>query len=279
MATAIVHRYQQVVALCAVSNVANSRSACHAPPQAIVTAANPHGNVTHIAQFVVFNFQMNPVLIEKEWKNADGLVAEAKRRGVSYQVLPRAELRAMTGDEFLSAPVVFASTGVIQVHVAPGAVPDTYPPHFASLYRRTIQRKRAGDISAFPVFIKPIDDKSRAGRVVTKPSELPTKGEEVYVADVVDFDDEWRLLVGRRKVWAAVHQRGAGDSPPPESFTKQVCAKTGTMFLCVDVGYIRGKGWAVVDVSPPFALDDYDMDVAAYWDYCEAAWKGAPYVF
>ena len=41
----------------------------------------------------------------------------------------------------------------------------------------------------------------------------------------------------------------------------------------MDVGLLAGAGgqWAVVEVNPPFALDDHGLRIGAYCQYCADA--------
>jgi hypothetical protein len=214
---------------------------------------------------------MSVALIEEEW-GADALIDEARRRGAPFVEMSRADMRALTRDEFVSFCPVFASTDIVQHHGV--AAPDTYPPQLAALYHRAIARCRARDIAAFPVFIKPVGNaKEWAGRVVHRACDLPAPDAEVYTSPVLDFATEHRLLVGGGKLWAQARQRGAPD-PPPYPFVDAVVALAGAAFLCIDVGR-AGAQWLVIEVNPPYALDDYDVDVRVYWDYCAAAWRCA----
>ena len=56
------------------------------------------------------------------------------------------------------------------------------------------------------------------------------------------------------------------------TFLESVLKASQNRFLCVDVGCRNGV-WDVVEVNPPFALEQYTIDVNVYIDFCQDAWQ------
>jgi hypothetical protein len=189
-------------------------------------------------------------------------------------------------------------------------VPSTYPDTLRGLLGRSVEQRALKDLtlSNLPIFVKPVsNDKSFDGRVVTDGGGLVGLREEaqdaaclVWVAERVSFLVEHRLFVGDGVLYGMGRIQGTRDAVPSESFVKEVlaCCESG-VFWAVDVGLMirplggagvgagRGGGqnkdreqeqereqeecWAVVEVNPPFALDDHGLAIEAYCRYCQDA--------
>lgn len=182
-------------------------------------------------------------------------------------------------------------------------VPCTYPQSLASLFHRKIDRKLLSRVEAedLPVFIKPAtNDKAFDGRVVRDTTALATlrkeateySGEthevEIYVSTVVEFWAEYRLFVGagnlygmgmirdvrKQKSDTTVQLSDSCQGDPPRAFVDDVLACCGDhAFWVVDVGVLVAtcpgqSQWAVVEVNPPFALDDHGLHIEPYCRYC-----------
>lgn len=137
-----------------------------------------------------------------------------------------------------------------------------------------------------PRFIKPADDKAFAARVYPTGAELPHyPGLEddlpVLVAEPVHFELEARCFVhGRALATASIYARDgalaqADDGTWPwgqdERDGALACvhalladpAVALAPALVVDVGRIRGRGWAVVEANPAYGSGLYGCDPTA----------------
>lgn len=128
-----------------------------------------------------------------------------------------------------------------------------------------------------PKFIKPPIHKRFAARVYQNPSlELnhPADPQEpVLISDPVEFGIEIRSFILDRKIvtfspyvghWAARSNRWdlmPEEAPGFENFVKKVVTSVGTSAAYVlDVGFIKNKGWAVIEVSPVSSSSIYGCD-------------------
>ncbi|CAD7935062.1 unnamed protein product [Amoebophrya sp. A25] len=118
---------------------------------------------------------------------------------------------------------------------------------------------------------------------------------EVYTAAVVRFVVEYRLFIGSGRLYgdagkfykirAAREMEQKGDLPiPPAAFLEDILRCVGPeRFWVVDVGMMMfttevgedtsntTKKWGVVEVNPPFSLDDHGLPIEPYCQYCQDA--------
>jgi len=186
-------------------------------------------------------------------------------------------------------------------------VPATYPEPLRPLLRRRVEATKLGAVTEgrLPLFVKPAtNDKSFDGRVVRNKEGLERLLEEaaeecggrdgigeldVLAAEVVTVLSEHRLFVGGGQLYgegqiredttamarltAEERQALLGGGGVPASFVGEVLALCGgEVFWAVDVGLLaRADGelqWGVVEVNPPFALDDHGLAIEPYVRYC-----------
>jgi len=253
------------------------------------------------------------VLLEDTWE-ADDVVEECGRRGVSCRELTVAELEVYDARAFVCESVFMCNTDLVQTKLrslSPGlfaeVVPDTYPHELHELLRRDIARRELGSVqdSELPLFVKPVsNDKAFDGRVVADveqlsdlraevcdllhgrlgdASEAEVAALQVYAAAPVHFQAEFRLFVGGGRMYCGAKNESylirrdadveAKDLAPPEDFMRKVVeACPSDVFWVVDVGFmVQPTGsavWAVVEVNPPFSLDDHGLPIKPYMDYC-----------
>jgi len=115
-------------------------------------------------------------------------------------------------------------------------------------------------------------------------------GKEVYTAEVVTFACEHRLFIGQGRLYGTGKIRNdgtdaGGSLSPPSATVDRVLSLCGDSFWAVDVGFIvkedepaaaaAGVGpdgapgtWALVEVNPPFSLDDHGLPIEPYVQYC-----------
>jgi len=124
----------------------------------------------------------------------------------------------------------------------------------------------------------------------------------VYIAEVVKFHSEYRLLVGNGKLYGCGYIEG--EDIIPQSFIETIVKKVTPenpdsdypKFCGVDVGLLRftqsypvkeydlpptnlPPKWVVVEINPPFALEDYGIPISDYFqftlDFFEYMWSDA----
>ena len=158
-------------------------------------------------------------------------------------------------------------------------------PVLPDFYKRTITKTTYSDLNKFtyPYFIKSAgNNKLIPGTVINNDHELselwkihnitPTADLELYISDVVKFNVEYRLFIGNGRLYATAYQKGVNSIKVDNDFVKELLSVCGKKFYCIDVGYIKTVGWAIVEVNPPFALDDYDIETETYVQYGVDFW-------
>ncbi len=138
---------------------------------------------------------------------------------------------------------------------------------------------------SFPRFVKPAGEKSFEARVYASAEELPPDTDQqesvwVLTSEVVSWEVEYRFYVldGRietassywRGETSTQNENGVYQAPLDElsealSFANQVAGKKnqcgfGSYGAVIDVGLIRGFGWAVVEANPAFGSGIYGCD-------------------
>lgn len=224
------------------------------------------------------------------------------------QILTTGQLENIPTHQILNG-IVFAHTSIIQGHlraidpeVAKNLIPNTYDPAFAKFFKREIEiitldilrdKYLANDESRF---IKPLgNSKSFNGQVIDDFGDLDKLFDEhpelspttrVYSAPVIDIQGEIRLLIG------SGHLYGSGQisvaNPPNKDYLElstssiggvsntsvldKLITATGDRFLCVDIGWVPElERWVVVEINPPFSLEDYDIPLTDYLRFTEDA--------
>lgn len=43
---------------------------------------------------------------------------------------------------------------------------------------------------------------------------------------------------------------------------------TGSEFKCIDIGFIDTNKWLIVEINPMYSLDDYEMNITDYMNFC-----------
>eukprot|EP00933_Yihiella_yeosuensis_P022913 TRINITY_DN17937_c0_g2_i1.p1 TRINITY_DN17937_c0_g2~~TRINITY_DN17937_c0_g2_i1.p1 ORF type:complete len:308 (+),score=44.27 TRINITY_DN17937_c0_g2_i1:61-984(+) len=126
---------------------------------------------------------------------------------------------------------------------------------------------------------------------------------EIWLAEVVHFVSEYRLFVGSGKCYGRgkiqeksaelIRMRDQAEKSggkernlletamsdgPSEEFIESILENLEGEFMAIDVGLmVKGESavmeegsicWSVVEVNPPFALDDHGLDIESYCQYC-----------
>lgn len=213
------------------------------------------------------------VLLEDTWE-ADDVVEECFKRKICCEVVSVEDLRAMPTHQFLSS-IFLCDTTIIQQHLKIvdklELVPDTYPAHFRSFFKRRIAKLKRATVepSDLPIFIKPqANDKEFDGVVISTVEDLAQCGDPesfVYISSVVKFvGHEHRLFIGDGRLYAKGIRCTANDeisTTPSEdhdegfsAFVDDILNASGGLFCAVDVSLLQSSQleWAVVEVGDPF---------------------------
>ncbi len=164
-------------------------------------------------------------------------------------------------------------------------IPDTYDKTFDDFYNRNITKYVYKDIFkvSYPYFVKSAgNDKSIDGTIIKNSDDVADlwcinqiflyDDMELYVCDVVNFKVEYRLLVGDNKIYAIGYQKGNKSNFPSEHFLHKILEKSNGKYYCIDIGLISNS-WSIVEINPPFSLDDFDISLNVYIEYAVDFWK------
>lgn len=123
-----------------------------------------------------------------------------------------------------------------------------------SLAKQTIG---AAPTLTYPVFAKPMTPKLFRAGVYASSQELAAACEglpaetEILVSEIVDFSAEARCFVLDGRVLDCAIYEGDADLEAAAAFAHEVAAAAvpGPRAYVLDVGLIRGRGWAVVEFN------------------------------
>ena len=248
----------------------------------------PHTPITLIkpdAQVTLIN-----VILENTWtanNEADDIIDYCINHDIQYKIMTPESLFDMDHAQFFNS-IYFCDTAIVQYHLRETncsyLIPDTYESVYNEFYSRKIEQIRWGDVNISiltnPIFIKPIgNSKSFDGTIITTESDnyslqlVSNKSPNtiIYKSDVVNFICEYRLLIGNGKLYGYGFIRGRRM----ESFTEElnitkIIELTGENFRCIDIGFVMKPlfKWIIIEVNPAFSLDDYDIPIQIYLDFC-----------
>lgn len=172
---------------------------------------------------------------------------------------------------------LFATTVAQQVGLALLAPPLDWLPHLPSEYHQ--RSVRFATLAAlheitFPAFVKPADDKCFVAKVYYEASALPDSqtlpaNTPILIAEPVTWEREFRCFIRHRRLmtlspYARLGELSEEAQPAElaeaESFVARVLADERVPLppaTVVDVGTIRGRGWAVVEANPAWGSGIY----------------------
>ena len=193
-------------------------------------------------------------------------------------------------DPVLYVEALFGPTLAAQLGVELLDPPEDWLPRLPREYRRrevamaTLgEARRRGE----PAFVKPPNDKSFPAAVYA-PAELPPDFSDdmaVLIAEPVRFRSEFRGFVLDREIrTVSLYSKDgelATDEPPTAEEEEQLGAWTrsfladrsvGLPRACVlDVGWIEGRGWAVVELNAAWGAGLYRCDPGPALDVIHGA--------
>ena len=113
----------------------------------------------------------------------------------------------------------------------------------------------------YPIFVKPVIPKQFRSRIYNSAEELEYECRGLYkytsilFSEIVTFENEIRCFVLDDQVMAMSIYEGEADMDDAREFAISFAAETKNRRLLVktyvvDIGYIRDRGWAVIEVNP-----------------------------
>jgi hypothetical protein len=180
--------------------------------------------------------------------------------------------------EAMFAPMLAESLGIKLVEP-----PDDWLPSLPMKYRgRAVDLVSAGEArkNLTPLFVKPPNDKNFPAAVRTGPEipEFVTDDTPVLVQEVVEWETEFRcFILGRELRTFSVYLRNGElqkhadyESTPAEdadvlAFVSRVLCDERVPLpyaVVMDVGVIRNRGWAVVELNAAWGSGLYGCDPA-----------------
>lgn len=103
-----------------------------------------------------------------------------------------------------------------------------------------------------------------------------TKDDQLYVCDIVEFVNEFRLFIENKKLAGIVESTNfivsydkAKSIDPPQNFINELLKINPYDFCVIDIGMMSNDKWAIVEIIPPFSLSSYNWEIGKYFDYCK----------
>jgi len=229
---------------------------------------------------------MYTILLEDTWlEDAQDIIDYCSDLHYEYHIYSVDELYEFDSIKFFAPNnVYFCNTDIVQYHLNKvnlwnlTFVPDTYEQIYQQFYKRNIQRRLYGSIdqnTELPLFMKPVtNDKIFDGQVFysedTFLGKIPTNDTMVYTTDVLTILSEYRLLIGNSKLYGKGLISGINlDDVLPNKMINEICNCTDNLFRCIDIGYSKElKNWIIIEINPPFSLDDHHIPLADYMTFC-----------
>lgn len=232
---------------------------------------------------------MARVLLEDSWQAQD-IVDYCAQNAIRCDVVSANVLKQMKARDFLKQ-TYFCSTEIVQQHLQTVGhedfVPDTYEKAYDQFFCRPILRStlKEVDFTGGPRFVKPVGNcKEFEGTVIASLSDFivcPSLFCDVYNTAPIYFVSEYRLLIGNGRLYglghmckALVEQMDACAADGLDQIAQELVIATGNGFRCIDVGLAEktmsasSAKWIVVEINPPFSLDDYGIPLPQYMSFC-----------
>ena len=184
-------------------------------------------------------------------------------------------------DAVLYAEALFGPTLAEQLGLRIENPPEDWLPNLPARYRKrrvTLSTLGEARLGSEVAFIKPPNDKSFPAQVYV-PSELPEgydEGMSVLISEVVTWENEFRCFVLDRELQTFSIYARFGELQHDHGFEHSASEEQGVrQFLgdvlmdsdvhlpratVIDVGWITGKGWAVVEQNAAWGAGIYGCD-------------------
>lgn len=230
---------------------------------------------------------MAQAVIQDTWTGEDDqeLYEYMNENKIPYVVLSEEEILKLNPVE---TSVLFCDTIIFQRMVPYYTPPDTYAECFRNFYRRKIQKMILSQCSTSdpPYFVKPSKNNKQFNAIVVNDKldlqyvrESLEGDDPIYVCDVVNFVNEFRMFVLNHKLYGIVessHYILDSDKikshSPPSQFINEILEANIYRCVVIDIGMLDDGTWAVVEVNPPFSLSSYDLPIDKYFKFCQYVW-------
>ncbi len=232
------------------------------------------------------------IYLEDTWTDdneADDIIRYAEENNYELKILSPDELYKLSPKDFFSG-IYFCNTDIVQKHLKyvnrMEIVPDTYCQKYEDFYMRQIEKmtfeEYTNKYNNIKRFIKPAtNDKKFSGKVIKNVNDLgmetPSQDDLIYTAEPITFLHEVRLLIGNHKLYGYgnMSENKNHDNIDNKKLITNLEEITDD-FRCVDIGLIKKDNkfeWCIIEINPPFSLDDYDMPFEDYIRFCIDACK------
>ena len=221
---------------------------------------------------------------------ADDIINYAKINNIECKILSVRELYEYDSNDFLKC-IFFCNTDIVQYHLFKinrmDLVPNTYDIRFAELFNRHIETMSLAEFDkkykGIKKFIKPYDNnKDFDGRLISNILDfesygipIPDLDKQIYCADPIIFLSEVRLLIGNNQLYGHGHicKNRIDNYLDNKQFIQQIINLSNGDYLCVDIGFVFDDKlnkfhWIIIEINPPFSLDDYDIRFDDYIRFC-----------
>ena len=165
---------------------------------------------------------------------------------------------------------------------------ETYPEELKPLLNRKLElttlkeAKKRFAVDEHPMFVKPVIGKQFQGGLwksfldliplVNKPDDA-----EVYVAEPVKFESEFRCYINDREIVGVKHYAGRWDLPIQEATIEEAVRmfKHAPVAYSIDLGVVNGYPTPIdtlVEVNDGTSLGNYGLDSLYYAEMLVARW-------
>lgn len=154
--------------------------------------------------------------------------------------------------------------------------PDTYESTYKEFYCRSIEKVKIENIILTDcIFIKPVkNNKLFDGHVIRTQLEIDNLKYNypnliVYKSDVINIISEYRLLIGNGKLYGSGHMKGLKFDNLNNIDINKLIELVSDKFRCIDIGYVdNSEKWIIIEINPMYSLDNYDISINAYMEFC-----------
>ncbi len=232
-------------------------------------------------------------LLENTWTidgEADDIIDFCKKNNYECKILNVQQLYELNSIYFLNN-VYFCNTDIVQYHLEQinkkYLVPNTYDIRFNKFYNRIIEtltlNEFASKYNSIEKFIKPYDNnKDFDGRVICNINDfesygvkIPNLNQKIYCCDPIKIISEVRLLIGNNKLYGHGHicKNRISNYIEDKIFIEELIKASNYDYLCIDIGYVFDEKnkvfkWIVIEINPPFSLDDHEINFQDYMYFC-----------
>lgn len=228
-------------------------------------------------------------IIQNTWHDDDDgytIIEYFKEHNVPYLILSGDQIAKLKSVNIRS---IFADTDVMSLLTK--YRPPTYPDCFQKLYGRDIKLICWADLKSNLIkngynqcFVKPSHNNKAFDATIIRNKwnlnyvDSTVKSDTlVYYAPYVKFVNEYRIFVGKGKIYGIqessfyVLKTDIISHKPPKSLLDMILKLNIYQFCVVDVAMLEDGKWCVVEINPPFSISSYDLDISTYIKYNQDA--------